>query len=434
MSAYPFEPFLVQKTDPVYNVQFKALDHPAFEQSVSAQTPTERTFRTIVLENQYLRLTILPELGGRLYQITYKPTGQDLFYNNRVLKPSPWGPAAQGGWLAAGGMEWALPVNEHGYEWGEPWQAAVEQNAEGATVTLIDTRAADRVRARVRVTLPRNGAYVIVNPRIENPTASPQRVQFWNNAALALGAKNVSPNTRFYFPTDSVLVHSTGDSFIPAENVPANDATAPRAPLTFQSVGGRDLSRYQDWQDYLGLFAADLASSDLASTFVGAYNQDTALGVVRVFSPRQTPGVKLFGFGPGFCCRSAFADDDSDYFELWGGLPRTFFANDDVLLAPGQGRAWTEYWLPVPATGGITAATRQTVLYLGAADNTAQVSVFSAVPSSAVLVLNGDGRELKRWQLALSPDQVFADRVPIAGRARQLRLLDSGGKVLAETR
>lgn len=434
IASYPFEQFLVPRTDPAHNIQFSALDREAFEQSASAQSRVDKTFREIVLENEYVRLTFLPELGGRLYQVTYKPTNQSLFYNNRVLKPSPWGPAGQGGWLAVGGMEWALPVNEHGYEWGQPWQAAVEQTAEGATVTLIDSRATDRVRARIRVTLPRSGAYVIVNPRIENPTVSVQRVQFWVNAMLAPGgARNISPGTRFYFPTDAVLVHSTGNPLIPAANVPASDASAPRAPLSFHNAGGRDLALYANWQDYLGVFAADLGASDLASTFVGAYNEESGLGIARVFSPREAPGVKLFGFGSAFCCRSAFADDDSDYFEIWGGLPRTFFADDDVALAAGQTREWTDYWLPVPQTGGIGAATRAAVLNVQEGNHAAQVSVFSPVPRTAILILEQGEQELWRRQLALAPDRTFTETIPIGEGALRLRLIDQTGTELART-
>jgi hypothetical protein len=70
----------------------------------------DRDFTLIVLENDYLRLSLLPELGGRIYQAVFKPTGHNIFYQNPVLKPSPWGPPEMGWWLAAGGMEWGLPV------------------------------------------------------------------------------------------------------------------------------------------------------------------------------------------------------------------------------------------------------------------------------------------------------------------------------------
>ncbi len=338
-SAYPYAAFLRNALDRAYNIPYQKLDVPAY--NAAANAPTETKCKAIILENEYLRLTFVPDLGGRLYQVLYKPTHQTLFYNNRVLKPTPWGPPQQGGWLAAGGMEWALPVNEHGYEWGAPWSYTVD----GATIVLVDSRDDNRVRARITVTLPADAAYWTVRPRIENLMNQPARVQFWINAQMALGARNVSPATEFFVPTPRVFIHSTGNAFVPAQGVPRAMAQSPSDPIGWPHIGGRDLSRYQNWSDYLGVFAAALQAD-----YVGAYNHTTELGIARVFPRARAPGVKLFAFGPDFGGRKLFADDGSDYFELWGGLNRTFFKDDDVRLEAGEAREWEETWIPFHAT------------------------------------------------------------------------------------
>lgn len=428
--TYPYEQFLITRRDLDYNFSFSALDRGKYDRAASVQALTDRTVRTLVLENEFLRLTFIPELGGRLFQITYKPTNQNLFYNNTVLKPTGWGPASQGGWLAIGGMEWALPVNEHGYEWGTPWSYAVTQDASGATISLTDTDAMDRVRTQIQVTLPYHAAYVVVHPRIENPTGSPVRLQFWINAQLALGAiKNVSPGTEFILPTDSVLVHSTGIQLIPHRNVPPGNATKASAPLGWSQVGGRDLSRYSNWDDYLGVFAATVSRP-----FVGAYNHDTELGIARVFPPDQAPGVKLFAFGSKFCCRSQFSDDGSDYFELWGGLPRTFFADDDVTIGGGQSREWSEYWVPFAKTGGLSVATRDAVLNVENENGTARASAYSAIPRKGILVLTRDGNEIKRWPVGLVPGTAFSATMPTEAGHLQLHLLDVDGITILESK
>ena len=117
--AYPYDSFWRDAYDATYNIAYKQFDQIAYR--AAPRSTTSRNFKTVIIENDYLRLTFLPELGGRLWQVLYKPTQQNIFYNNRVLKPSPWGPAQQGGWLAVGGMEWALPVDEHGYVCCIPW-------------------------------------------------------------------------------------------------------------------------------------------------------------------------------------------------------------------------------------------------------------------------------------------------------------------------
>jgi hypothetical protein len=327
-------------------------------------------------------------------------------------------------------MEWALPVYEHGYEWGIPWSYTTFHNSSGATITFQDSQSNDRVRARVSVTLPTNAAYFVVHPQIENPTAASTRVQFWINAALSLDSKNVSAATEFVLPTSSVYIHTTGDDFIPAENVPPPEATSASASLAWPLIAGHDLSHYQDWDNYLGVFAA-VAGGD----FAGAYNHANDLGVARVF-PRQTaPGVKLFAFGPNSGLRRAFADDGSDYFELWGGLARTFFPDDDVMLAAGNAREWNEYWLPFASTGGLSAATRRAVLYLNvAADHVATVGAAAPTPDTrGTLILYRDNSQVARWSLLLDPTNPFRTQMNVgSGGSFRLRLIAPDGTVLAE--
>lgn len=427
--AYPFEQALRPRLDPNNHFTFNALDQKAYETALGTQPPTIKSVRSIILENEYIQLTFLPELGGRLFQIVYKPTGQNLFYNNRVLKPTSWGPANQGGWLAVGGMEWALPVNEHGYEWGTPWQTSISQDVSGATLTLVDSLANDRVRAKIQVTLPAHAAYIIVHPRIENPTATSTKIQFWINSQMTLGAsKNVSPNTEFVLPANSVWVHSTGDQFIPARQIPPVDAQAAAEPMSWPLVANRDMSRYSSWDDYLGVFATNPSAA-----FVGAYNHDTDLGLARVFPQQQVPGVKLFAFGPQFCCRDQFSDDGSDYFELWGGLPRTFFAQDAVTLAPGEVREWNEYWLPFARTGGLSYASRDAVLFVKNESGNIRVGAFSPVPFNGTLVLFLDGKEINRWVVTLTPNAPFTTTIASNSGSVKLQLLNSSGGIVATT-
>ncbi len=431
--AYPYETFLFPATDAQTNVSFFALDRDAYEKAHKNLGTTQKIFRAVVLENRYLKLTFLPELGGRLYQITYKPTNQNLLYNNRVLKPSPWGLSAQKGWLAAGGIEWAFPTQEHGYEWNAAWQFETNFDDNAATITLRDSDAADRPRVRIRVTLRAQTANFEIETRVENPTAQPQRVQFWNNAMLNLGAHEISPNTEFIFPSDSVFVHSTGNEWIPQEFVPPGARHA-AAPVSFSNLNGRDLRWYKNWDVYLGVFAAQANAKNLATNFVGAYNHTTALGIARVFPPEQAPGVKLFAFGPNFCCRDLYTDDGSGYFEMWGGIPRTFFPEDDVTLAPNETRAWTETWLPFARTNGLLAASADAAISLRVEKNQAFVSIASARAREAVLVLKQNGEIVQTRPMSLTPQEAWSEQFPIAGGAIQVQLQDAQGNLIVETK
>ena len=150
--TYPYAAYLEMRHSDAYNIDYPWLNWPAYDSSGPLPVPQEYT--AIVVENPWLRLTLLPELGGRLYGVTVKATGEQLLYQNPVIKPTHWGPPEQGWWLAAGGLEWCLPVHEHGYEWGIPWSYSISTTPQGATVTLWDSTASDRLRAQIAVHLP----------------------------------------------------------------------------------------------------------------------------------------------------------------------------------------------------------------------------------------------------------------------------------------
>ncbi len=328
LSVYPFEPFLKWSTDPVSGVRYATLDRAAYEASNPAPQP--RPYDVVYLENEYLRLAFLPRWGGRLYQATYLPTGQTLFYNNKVVKPSRWGPfdADRNWWLALGGMEWAAPVQEHGYEWGVPWTYRTQSDGSSASIVLQDSAEAGRVQVQVTVTLARGQPGWGIAAQVVNATPRAVPVQFWLNAALTLGGRTIAPETEFDLPGASARVHSTGDSRLPGE----------KQSIAWPVYNGVDYSRYRNWQNWAGLFAVNSGAGR-----AGAYNPAARLAVTRTYPPATAPGVKLFAFGPQFPDRS-YTDDGSQYFELWGGPNRTFWPDDDVTLAPGQMLGWSEQW------------------------------------------------------------------------------------------
>ena len=425
LQVYPYQAFTRAATDRIHNIPYRQFDAGAYQ--AATRTPVAVTYETLVVENAYLCLTFLPALGGRLYQVLFKPTQQTLLYNNPVLKPTAWGPAQQGGWLAAGGMEWALPVNEHGYEWGIPWSVTVDQTPDRVTVTLQDSAETDRVRAAVAVTLAAGAAFWTVHPRVTNGTDVTVPVQFWINAQLALNGKNVSPATEFLLPGTQVWIHSTANDFVPAADIPAADAQRPASPVAWPVIGGRDLASYRNWRDYLGVFAVDPSAG-----WAGVYDHTADLGIARVFPPATARGVKLFAFGGEFGGRSLFADDDSDYCELWGGLTPTFYDDPERPFAAGETREWDEYWIPLSRTGGVSGASARAALHLvrGAGGQVTVIAAATGRGTQGTLVLAQEGREIERWDVALDPGQVFRHPARVSGTGRlslQLRTGDGGG-------
>ena len=420
--TYPYEDFTSEAWSEAFRMPYSVLDRAAYEASNPA--PTDVVYRTFIVENEYLTLTFLPDLGGRLYKVRYKPTGHLVTYRNPVLKPSPWGPTEQGWWLAAGGFEWGFPVEEHGYEWSVPWKLSATSDGQSVTVLVRDSSSRDRVQAEVAVRLEAGAGHFTIRPRLENPTGAPIDVKYWTNAMLAPGGQNrPSADLRFVLPATvtDVVVHSRGDEFLP---------DGPQR-MAWPIVDGTDFSRLGNWNKWLGFFEGP-ATGGFAAVYDTGYDE----GIVRVYAPDAVPGSKVFGIGwQDPIPWSAWTDDGSSYVELHSGPAPTF--DDSVTIPAGGTLQWTETWYPVSGIGGLRCADEIAAVNLSAGGSQAHIAI--AVPGSwsgaAVLLLNG--QEKWRETLSLQPGKPFVGTadlgasVPETGQLT-LRLETADGTTLSE--
>jgi len=114
-------------------------DNGFVEGSLDKTTIVDRTFKTRVLENRYLKVTLVPEFGGRILSIIYKPTGHEELYRNEV--GVPYGINAGNfyyDWLMVyGGVFPTFPDAEHGKTWLKPWDfKVVKESAGEVTVSM----------------------------------------------------------------------------------------------------------------------------------------------------------------------------------------------------------------------------------------------------------------------------------------------------------
>jgi len=370
--------------------------------------PQPRTYRAIFLQNQYVQLVVVPELGGRILRWTDRTTGRQLFYANPVVKPTHWG--YRGWWLATGGMEWAFPTEEHGLDEYRPWQH--ERLWNGVHVWDTDDRTGMTVEVWIRLDGQHNS--FSVTPRISNTTDTSARYQFWANAMLALSDVNApSPDLVFILPDDVVTVHSTGDASLPA----------PGEQMVWAVIHGRDFSRYAEWRKYLGVFA-DPAQAD----FVGAYDQGIDEGVVRVFPHEIAKGVKFFCMGD--LSADLWTDDGSRYFELWAGVTPTFW--DYAELAPGASVSWTEYWYPVSGIGGYNWANAEAAIRLLPAGDRAEIAVATTHALQGTVILLRGGVDVARWEAAIAPGQPFRAAGQASGSGNWGVLLLVDGRTVAQ--
>ncbi|MGC9395531.1 MAG: DUF5107 domain-containing protein [Anaerolineae bacterium] len=372
LPTYPYAHYLYDAYNATYNMTYPVLDWISY--NAANPTPTPQDYELLVMENDYLIVTVLPDLGGRVYQLIDKATGENHLYQNPVIKPTHWGPPEQGWWLAAGGIEWGLPVDEHGYEWGIPWDWAAIIAGTGVTVTVSDSDATNRLRARIDLFLPAERAYLAVTPHIENPTGAPIAYKFWNNAMLAPGNTNKpAAGLEFIFNATEMAVHSTGDGRLPGAwpTVP----TGPDYRFTWPVYNGVDYSRLGNWREWIGFFEYPQAAAD----FVGLYNHENEAGVARVFPSGVVRGTKGFAYGWAAPLDwHTWTDVESAGVELHGGVAPTFW--DTAHLGAGETLAWTEVWYPFNATGGMTAATREAALHCNKTDGDLAIALHTNAP------------------------------------------------------
>ncbi len=318
--TYPYADYLTTATNTTYNITYPVLDWSRYPTNPTA---VPRTYTLLVLENAYLRVTLLPELGGRVYQIIDKATGHNQLYQNPVIKPTRWGPPEQGWWLAVGGIEWCLPVDEHGYESAIPWSWSNLSSSAGVTVTVQDTTASNRLRATVDVFLPSDRGYVVISPRIENPTSAPVDFKFWVNAALAPGVANQpTAGLSFIFNSPEMSVHSTGDARLPGAY--PTMPTAPDYRFSWPLYEGVDYSQLQNWDEWLGFFEYPQA----VRGYTGVYDSQQSEGLMRVFPPEVATGAKAFAINVRELSRIPALVEPLgvEWVKLWdeyGGFPTT---------------------------------------------------------------------------------------------------------------
>ena len=305
----------------------------AMQDSLSSQKEP-RDYKALFLENEFLKVTCLPELGGRIHSVLDKTTGQEMFDKNEVIKPGLI--AMRGAWIS-GGIEWNTGPHGHTVTAVSPVNAVIRENPDGsATLFLSNTEKIFRTRWTVEVTLYPGKSFLHERIRIENPTDGVHPYYFWNCTAFPC-----LPGTRFIFPISLGTDHYGKNAF----HWPIHE--------------GKDLTWLRHYDCPTSVFAYQCVFD-----FFGAYDVDLDRGVVQYADHTQLPGKKAWTWGQsgdGIVAQKALTDDGSQYIEVQSGPLLT--QSDYGLLKPHEDVAWEEYWYPVHGLGeGFEYATRDVAI------------------------------------------------------------------------
>lgn len=290
----------------------------------------DRTYRAVFVENEYLKVTCLPQIGGRIHSVLDKTTGEQMFHLNNVIKPGLI--AMRGAWVS-GGIEWNRGPHGHTVTSFAPVNVTSKENPDGSAALVIGyTEMNFHTRWNVELTLRPGKAYLDEEIRIYNPTDGTHSYYFWNNTAFPC-----LPGTRFIYPMTLGTDHG-GTNFF-------------QWPID----KGRDLTWLKNYDAPTSVFAYECAFD-----FFGAYDVDLDRGIVQFGNHEVITGKKAWTWGQsgdGLASQAALTDEDGPYIEVQSGPLRT--QADYGLLGPREEIAWREWWYPVHGLGdGFEYATK----------------------------------------------------------------------------
>ncbi|MGH9406098.1 MAG: DUF5107 domain-containing protein [Terriglobia bacterium] len=282
-----------------------------------------KSYRAIYLENPYLKLTILPDLGGRLYSAYDKVDGREVFYRNNVVKYGLIG--VRGAWIS-GGVEFNFP-NAHTVSTVSPVESVLLHNPGGSVTAVVG--AMDRVSNmhwEVAITLRPDAARVEQHVLLFNSTPLEHVYWFWANAAV-----KATDDLQFIYPMREVLPDSP---FAAVETWPV--------------WRGVDESWYRNLRHATAIFGRQVQRN-----FFGVYYHQSDYGVVHVADYRKDPGKKLWSWGTagdGLIWTHLLTDHDGPYNEIQSGRFATQVYRE--FMKPRRVEEWTEYWYPVRGLKG----------------------------------------------------------------------------------
>jgi tetratricopeptide (TPR) repeat protein len=369
-----------------------------------ATEPASKQWKAIHVENEYLRLMILPEIGGRIHIGYDKTTGYDFFYRQNVIKPALVGLA--GPWIS-GGVEFNWPQH-HRPATFMPVSTEIERSGDGSvTIWCSDHDPMLRMKGMHGICLQPGSAVVELKVRLFNRTPFMQTFLWWANVATRVHEKYQS-----FFPTDVRYVADHAKRAI--TSFPRSDGRyygvdygerahsgvpADETPSHFVPDGSyppNDLSWYANIP-----VPTSYMITGTRQDFFGGYDHNADAGVVHVANHHIAPGKKQWTWGNhefGYAWDRNLTDHDGPYIELMAGV-YTDNQPDFSYLAPWETKTFVQNWYPIHGIGTPVAANVDAALSLSTDRGTARIGVCVTSPvASATIVLKQSGSELARWQ------------------------------------
>ena len=388
--------------------------------------PQVHPWKAAHIENEFIRLMILPEIGGRIQIGLDKLNGYDFFYRQNVIKPALVGLA--GPWIS-GGVEFNWPQH-HRPATFMPVELTIERDPDGSvTIWCSDHDPMVHMKGMHGICLRPGKAYLELRVRLYNRTQDTQTFLWWANVAT-----RVSESYQSFFPKDVQFVADHAKRAVTefplsqgsyygidygrraVDGVPDDEKPAHFVPD--RSYPPNDLSWYANIPVPTSYMVANSKGD-----FAGGYDHGLQAGMVHVADHHIAPGKKQWTWGNqefGYAWDRSLTDSDGPYVELMAGV-YTDNQPDFSFLAPGETKTFSQYWYPIREIGVPDLANLDAAIRVERAPGKVIVHllVTRELPN-ATLSLQSAGREIASWHGALLPEHALHTEFIIDGNPQEI--------------
>ncbi|MBQ3425582.1 MAG: DUF5107 domain-containing protein [Clostridia bacterium] len=417
ISEYDKNPMFLEKR--VYQGSSgRVYPHPVCE-GVS-DIKTDKEYDAIFLENDYIEVMILPELGGRIQRLYDKTNGYDAVYYNEVIKPALVGLA--GPWIS-GGIEFNWPQH-HRPSTYDPVDYTAKRNADGSVTVIVgETEKMFHQKSTASFTVYPDKAYLEIKGRFYNPTDRPQTFLWWANPAVP-----VNDYTQSIFPPDVTAVMDHGKRAV--SKFPIADGVY----YKYDYSPGTDISRYKNIPVPTSYMAYH---SDY--NFVGNYDFKEEAGLLHIADHHISPGKKQWTWGCGDFGKAwdrNLTDENGPYIELMTGV---FTDNqpDFTFLKPYEEKTFVQYFMPYKKVGTVKNASTEVVMSVETIDGKTKVVVYAPGRMDDVdIILSYKGKTVFEEKAVISPVDIFTKTVEFAAEDEEqltLTVIKDGRELLSYT-
>lgn len=379
---------------------------------------TDKEYEVVFIENEYIKVMILPELGGRVQMAYDKIRQRHFIYYNHVIKPALVG--LTGPWIS-GGIEFNWPQH-HRPSTFMPVDTAIEHNSDGSvTVWVSEMERMFHQKGMAGFTLRPGHAYLEIKGAVYNRTDVPQTFLWWANPAVA-----VNDHYQSVFPPDINAVFDHGKRAV---------SSFPIATGTYYKM---DYSAGVDISNYKNIFVpTSYMAVNSKYDFEGGYENDTKAGMLHVANHHISPGKKQWTWGNGDFGRAwdrNLTDTDGPYIELMAGV-YTENQPDFTWLQPYEEKSFVQYFLPYRELGIVKNATKDLLMNIDQDGTSGKVNfkIFATSEQHVCVELrNDDGTMYYSKEVTITPENIMEENVDVKGALlSQLNLsITAGGRTL----